>query len=101
MLVIGLATLQLRVAVAIKLAGFILHLRLAAEEHALRTDHTCTPSVGERGKDVEDEGIVTIARWWAMEPRATPEAAIGVFVALFSEDLLLELILLFLVIRLL
>ena len=50
---------------------------------------------------MEDEGIVAVARWRAMEPRATPEAAVGVFVALFYEDFLLEPVLFPLIIRLL
>ena len=101
MLVIGLAAFDLRVTIVVKLVGFFLHLRLAAEEHVLWTDHARAPGVGERGKDVEAEGIVTLARWLARESPATPEAAVGGFVALFGKDFLLEPILLSLIIRLL
>ena len=101
MLVVGLAALDLRIAVVVELAGFLLDLRLAAKQHALRADDAGAAVVGERGEDVQDEGVVAIAGGRRLERRAAPEAAERVLVALLAEDLLLELVLLLLVVRLL
>src|SRR5712691_1216159 len=101
MFVIGLAAFDFRIAVAVELASLFLYLRLTAKEHALGTNHPCPPGVGKRSEDMEDEGVIPIARGRAMKARASPEAAIRVFVAILPEDFLLEIVLLLLVIRLL
>ena len=100
-LVVGLAALHLRVAVVVELARLLLDLGLAAEEHALRADDAGAAVVGERGEDVQDEGVVAVAGGRRLEAGAAAEAAERVLEALLAEDLLLELVLLLLVVRLL
>src|SRR5688572_4922908 len=98
MLVVGLAFPELRIAVVVELAGFFLHLRLAAEEHALRTNDTRAPGLRERGDDVQDEGVIAIRSRRRFERRPAPEAAEQVFVTFLGEDFLLQLVLLLFVI---
>src|SRR5262245_30738219 len=101
MFVVSLAALDNGIAVVVELARFFFNLRLAAKEDALRADDAGTSIVRERGKNVEDEGVITIAGGWRAERRAPPEAAKRVLVALFAEGLFLELVLLLFVVRLL
>src|SRR5437867_3527906 len=101
MLVVCLATLHLRVAVVVELAGLLPDLGLAAEEHALRADDTRATVVVERGQNVEDERIIAVPGRGRRESGTAAEAAERVLEALLAEDLLLQLVLLLLVVGLL
>ena len=61
MFVVGLAALDFRVAVVVELASLLLDFRLAAEQHALRADDAGAALLGQRGEDVQDEGVVAVA----------------------------------------
>src|SRR5262245_56065997 len=101
MLVVGLAALDDRVAVVLELSGFFFNFRLATKQHALRADDARAALVGERGEDVQDEGVIAVASGRCLERRAPPEAGIGVLETLLAEDFFLELVLFLLVVRLL
>src|SRR5437867_4038195 len=101
MLVVSLAALQLRVPVVVQLLRLLLDFRLATEEHALRADDAGAAVVAERGEDVEDEGVVAVAGRRGLESCAAAEAPKRILVAFLAEDLLLELFLPLLVVRLL
>src|SRR5262245_49649084 len=101
MLVVGFPALHFRIAVLVELACLLLDLRLSAEQDTLRTHNSGTAIVGERRKNVQDEGVIAVAGRWCLEARTAAEAAEGILVPFFDEDLLLELVLLFLVVRLL
>jgi hypothetical protein len=100
-LVVRLAALQLRIAVVVELLSLFFHFRLTAEEHTLRADDAGTSVIGERGDDVQDEGIVTVAGRRRLETSTAAEAPERVLVAFLAEDLLLELVPLLLVVGLL